>query len=110
MDASEHNEAMTEHPDLAERILDAVAAIPPGTVATYGDIASRAGITSARMVGQVLARAREPGLPWHRVIRSNGSLADPVAARQAQLLAEEGIELSSAGRVDMRRYRFSRTH
>lgn len=54
-----------------ERVREIVAAVPAGTVATYGDIAALAGLPNPRMVGNVL---REDGgdLPWHRIIRADG--------------------------------------
>jgi alkylated DNA nucleotide flippase Atl1 len=77
-----------------ERIIRRVRAIPAGFVRTYGDIDPRA----PRLVGRVLATTHE-GLPWHRVVRADGSL--PKGRRQRELLLEEGI-LMRGGRVDLR--------
>ncbi|MFP5023201.1 MGMT family protein [Pseudonocardia phyllosphaerae] len=75
-----------------ERVRDVVAAIPPGETSTYGDVAARAGIRSARLVGRILA---EDGadLPWHRVLRANGTPAPHIAAEQAARLRAEGVLL-----------------
>ena len=77
----------------AERIEDRVRAIPPGWVRTYADIDPAA----PRVVGRVLATTGEP-LPWHRVVRSDGSI--PKGARQLALLRREGVPLAG-GRVDL---------
>ena len=76
-----------------ERIVARVRAIPEGFVRTYGDIDPAA----PRLVGRVLATTQED-LPWHRVVRSDGSVAK--GARQLRLLAREGVPLRG-GRVDM---------
>ena len=78
----------------SERIIRRVRAIPPGFVRTYGDIDPRA----PRLVGRVLATTHE-GLPWHRVVRADGSL--PKGRRQRELLLEEGI-LMRGDRVELR--------
>jgi methylated-DNA-[protein]-cysteine S-methyltransferase len=85
----------------ARRVLRAVSAIPAGRVATYGDIAARAGRPgAARAVGNILRQSAEPGLPYHRVIAANGRLGGYGRAphiKQA-LLAAEGHHMRS-GRV-----------
>jgi methylated-DNA-protein-cysteine methyltransferase-like protein len=92
------------------RIWRTVASIPPGTVASYGQVAREAGLARcARLVGQVLRRL-PPGLdlPWHRVVSATGRISLPGEAgrTQAVLLLEEGIRLVR-GRVDMRVYRWA---
>ena len=77
-----------------ERILARVRAIPVGFVRTYGDIDPKA----PRMVGHVLATTRER-LPWHRIVRADGSLAK--GSRQRRLLIREGIPMRG-DRVDLR--------
>lgn len=72
--------------------------MPPGFVSTYGDIDPHA----PRMVGQVLATT-ELKLPWHRIVRADGSVAK--GERQLRLLRGEGVPIR-AGRVDLRRARF----
>jgi len=91
--------------DLAQRMLDVVARIPVGCVATYGDVAARAGSRSPRLVGFVLAQLSDEDTPWHRVLRANGTPAPHLAAEQLQRLRAEGVP-SSAGRVDLSRYRW----
>lgn len=87
-----------------ERVRTVVTTIPPGHVLGYGDVARHAGLRSARVVGRILA---EDGadLPWHRVLRSNGSVAEHLRHEQLERLRAEGV-LADGGRVDMRRYRW----
>lgn len=87
-----------------EQVRSIVASIPPGRVLGYGDVAELAGLRSARLVGRILA---EDGadLPWYRVLRSDGTVAEPVRHRQLELLRTEGV-LADNGRIDMRRYRW----
>ncbi len=91
--------------DDVERVRALVAAIPYGKVATYGDIASAAGLSSARIVGWIM-RTDSADLPWHRVIRSSGRPAPHLRTRQLELLRAEGV-LSVDGRVPLRRVRYA---
>jgi methylated-DNA-protein-cysteine methyltransferase related protein len=79
----------------AEPVLARVRAIPPGFVRTYGDVSPGA----PRHAGAVLHGCADPSLPWHRVVRADGSLAK--GARQRALLEAEGVPFRGA-RVDMR--------
>jgi methylated-DNA-protein-cysteine methyltransferase-like protein len=74
------------------RVLECVGRIPAGRVMSYGDVAAWAGTRAPRAVGRILAQS-DDGVPWHRVVRADGSLADPVRARQRRLLAAEGVPL-----------------
>lgn len=87
-----------------ERVRAVVASIPPGNVLSYGDVAELAGLRSARLVGRILAED-SADLPWHRVLRSDGSVAEHLRRRQLEALRAEGV-LADGGRVDMRRYRW----
>jgi alkylated DNA nucleotide flippase Atl1 len=78
----------------ATRIVGRVRAIPAGFVRTYGDIDPRA----PRLVGRILATTDER-LPWHRVVRADGSI--PMGKRQRDLLLKEGIPMRGS-RVDLR--------
>jgi alkylated DNA nucleotide flippase Atl1 len=79
-------------------ILDRIRSIPPGRVAAYSDITPHA----PRLAGRVLAGTGEPDLPWHRVVRADGSLAK--GRRQRERLVAEGVGFRGE-RVDMARFR-----
>lgn len=88
-------------------ILAAVRAVPRGQVAGYGEIARRAGLPGrARLVARILSAGDEPGLPWHRVLRSDGRIAMPADspgfAEQAARLRAEGVVVEG-GRVRIHR-------
>jgi alkylated DNA nucleotide flippase Atl1 len=82
----------------AERVVARVRDIPPGFVRAYSDLSPGA----PRFAGQVLSRSHDPSLPWHRVVRADGSLAK--GARQRALLEAEGVPFRGE-RVDMRAVR-----
>lgn len=90
-----------------ELVREIIAAVPSGRVTTYGAIAAAAGLRSARQVGWIL---REDGsdLPWHRVLRADGTPAPQLRAEQLQLLRAEGVMADHAA-VNMRRYRWDPT-
>ncbi|QQZ11684.1 MGMT family protein [Rhodococcus sp. 21391] len=89
--------ATTEEQVEAVRAL--VASIPPGRVATYGDIASAAGLSSARTVGWIM-RTDSADIPWHRVLGASGRPAPHLAHRQIAKLELEGVPIRD-GRVDL---------
>jgi alkylated DNA nucleotide flippase Atl1 len=74
----------------AREIIRRARAIPPGFVATYGDLSP----TAPRAAGQALARCADSRVPWHRVVRADGSLAR--GARQRRLLEAEGVPFVGA--------------
>jgi methylated-DNA-protein-cysteine methyltransferase-like protein len=76
------------------RVLQRIRATPPGFVRTYGDVSPGA----PRFAGTVLARTTE-SLPWHRIVRADGSCAQ--GERQRELLRAEGVPFKG-DRVDMR--------
>ncbi len=88
---------------LHERVREVVAAIPPGTVASYGDVAGVAGAPSPRLVGRILSEDGHD-LPWYRVLHANGTPAQHKIHEQLALLRTEGV-LADGERVNMRRYR-----
>mgnify|MGYP002637594002 CR=1 FL=1 len=103
---------MTENFKLKEaRILSAIRAIPKGSVASYGQIATVAGLPRGhRLVARALRN--NPGdsdLPWYRVIRADGrsGMAEdsPGYIKQLSLLKSDGV-LAYKGRVDMQRYQW----
>ena len=89
-------------------MLIVVSRVPPGRVITYGDVAvlaRRPG--AARAVGNILARAEQPGVPYHRVIAAGGALGgySQLAVKRA-LLAAEGIEVGPRRIRDFERLRW----
>ena len=92
------------------QIFAVIHQIPCGKVSTYGEIAKMAGYPGyARQVGRALGQLPEgSSLPWFRVINSQGklSLKGEAFERQKNALLEEGIEVSSEGRVRLARYRW----
>jgi methylated-DNA-protein-cysteine methyltransferase-like protein len=90
--------------------------IPEGRVSTYGQIASMIpppeGVDppqytrlGARWVGSAMrATPSGEGIPWHRVINSQGTISlppgTPSADEQRARLEMEGIVFSVGGRVD----------
>ena len=87
-----------------ERVRGVVAAIPVGSVLAYGQVAARAGLPGrARLVGRILAQDGHH-LPWHRVLRADGTPAPHLATEQLTRLRAEGV-LAKGGRIPMRRYR-----
>jgi methylated-DNA-protein-cysteine methyltransferase-like protein len=78
---------MTRHTstDTQAAILRRVRAIPPGFVRTYGDVSPGA----PRLAGYVLSHTAARDVPWHRVVRADGSLAK--GAVQRRLLEAEAV-------------------
>ncbi len=96
--------------DLFETLHHLVRQIPRGRVATFGDLAAALGDPiAARWVGSVVAKSTPSGrMPWHRIVRADGSLSplpEPAAALRVLWLAKEGVEVGK-GRVDLTRLRF----
>lgn len=88
----------------AELVLDVVAEIPAGSVASYSDVAAVIGRGGPRQVGQALARFGG-GVPWWRVLRADGSCAPVTGSEQLERLRAEGVPVLG-DRVDMARARW----
>jgi methylated-DNA-protein-cysteine methyltransferase related protein len=87
-----------------ERVRGLVASIPAGRIATYGDIAAAAGLSSPRIVGWIM-RTDSSDLPWHRVITASGRPAKHLTTKQLELLRAEGV-LAVDGRVALNELRY----
>ncbi|HEU5169115.1 MAG TPA: MGMT family protein [Gemmatimonadales bacterium] len=92
-----------------DRIYAVVRRIPRGRVATYGQVATLAGLGGhARQVGYALS-ALNAGttVPWHRVINARGELSRRALPgdelRQRMLLEREGVRFDARGRVALPR-------
>lgn len=103
----------TRDQDFEHRTYEVVAAIPPGFVTTYGDVARAAGHPRrARHVGKALASPATPAdLPWHRVVNAAGRISLPEGSRaartQARRLRDEGVPVRGGkiqGFADLRFY------
>jgi alkylated DNA nucleotide flippase Atl1 len=84
--------------EVDEAVFDAVESIPAGRVSTYGAIGRLVGV-GPRRVARALA-AGGGAVPWHRVVRADGTAAEPVRVRQLELLAGEGVPVRN-GRIDL---------
>ncbi len=91
-----------------------VRRIPPGLVATYGQIAWLAKLPGhARLVGYAMHAAAEgDDVPWHRVVNAQGRISarsdGPGASVLQRLrLEREGVVFDGSGRVSLERYRWS---
>jgi methylated-DNA-protein-cysteine methyltransferase-like protein len=97
--------------DKQEKIFSAIRAIPVGAVASYGQIASVAGLPRGhRLVARALrSNPENSDLPWYRVICADGRCGMPEGSegyiKQFTLLKAEGI-LSKNGKVNMKQYQW----
>ena len=97
--------------DLYPRIYAVVKRIPKGCVATYGQVASLAGISGhARLIGYALsALSPKNDVPWHRVINAKGRVSmrsEPGGENyQHSLLEAEGVLFDAVGKVSLSRFR-----
>lgn len=90
-----------------EAAWEAIRRIPPGSVATYGDVAAALGRPgAARAVGTAMRLNPHPGkhTPCHRVVRSDGSVGQYMgsrggARRKVRMLRDEGVPVDDDGRI-----------
>ncbi len=90
-------------------IFEIVTRIPPGKVATYGQIARMVPHCTARMVGFALASLPNGSdVPWQRVINAQGKISPHGAGFgsliQRQLLDEEGIIFDQEQKTNLEFY------
>jgi O-6-methylguanine DNA methyltransferase len=101
----------TKHSALFQRqVLAVVRRIPPGRVATYGDVAEAAGRPrAARAVGNIMRECRAADVPCHRVIAALGRLGGygGSEALKRALLRAEGILVSGERVRDFETRRWS---
>lgn len=94
----------TVNKDFRDRVYALVATIPKGKVMTYGQLAALAGSPyAARVVGGI-AHWGDPDLPWQRVVKKSGSLAEGYPgglSGHKQVLEAEGIPVSEDYRVEI---------
>ena len=86
--------------DFERAVLDMVAALEPGEIVTYGEVAAEVGKPgAARAVGSTMRRHGSE-VPWWRVVASNGRLVPGNERRQTKLLTAEGVAMRN-GKVAM---------
>ena len=77
--------------DFTSRVLSTVRRIPPGRVATYGDVAEIAGRPgAARAVGNIMRDCKARDVPCHRVVAAAGRLGGYGGETGAQALPAAG--------------------
>jgi methylated-DNA-protein-cysteine methyltransferase-like protein len=98
--------AETSAAPMYQQIYNLVKQIPPGKVATYGQIANLLGYYGhARQVGYALFRvAPEDDVPWQRVINAQGKVSRTPSRLgnddlQQQLLEDEGLTFNAEGKI-----------
>lgn len=97
-----------------ERIYEIVKQIPPGQVATYGQIAELAELYGQpRLIGYALYRVELPStdIPWHRVVNAKGEISYSTRRHgtdswQRILLEQEGIQFNPRGKINLRQYQW----
>lgn len=97
--------------EFSEKVFAVVRQIPPGTVATYGQVARLIGSPrSARYVGYALRANPEPGssdidIPCHRVVFKDGRLCEGYAFGgpdvQRKMLEDEGVTFADNDHIDL---------
>lgn len=98
-----------KYSELYHTIWATIMQIPPGKVATYGQIARLSGIAgNARIVGYALHKSpANIELPWYRVINSKGKISfskdDGSYTLQKALLEKEGVIFDNET-IDLKRY------
>src|SRR5687767_7244799 len=89
-----HDSSLSIKGEFTFRVLSVVRGIPPGRVATYGDVAAMAGRPgAARAVGNIMRECTRADVPCHRVIAAGGRLGGfgGSEALKRALLAAEGV-------------------
>jgi len=101
---------MSQKGGFFERVYALVEQIPPGRVATYGQVAALLGLTrGARAVGWALRALDEPrsvSVPWHRVVGAGGRISPRAGSGptvQRKRLRAEGVRFRN-GRIDLAEY------
>lgn len=95
-------DAATAEPDPADRVREAVEQIPPGRVATYGDVGTVVGL-GPRQVGRLMG-VLDDDVPWWRVVRADGTPPTCHGGGAPHRLAAEGTPMRGS-RVDVARAR-----
>ncbi len=98
---SEPEETTLHDAAVYERIYAVASQIPPGRLASYGQIAAIEGRCTPRMVGYAMAAVGKRQIPWQRVINSRGTVSERRhgggSGRQRRLLESEGVVFDRGG-------------
>jgi methylated-DNA-protein-cysteine methyltransferase-like protein len=100
--------------EFSTKVIQLIRQIPPGKVATYGQIAKLAGKPQgSRGVAWILhSSSTVHQLPWHRVLNSQGRISFEIGThnfrQQKKRLEKEGIELSTDGRLDLAKFQWQK--
>ena len=78
-------------------VVEAVAGLGPGDLATYGDIADQIGRPEAHRPWPT--GAIRPALPWWRLVPSDGRVYRSHRPTQIPLLRAEGHDVGDDGRI-----------
>lgn len=98
----------------SKKVIETILKIPSGNVATYKQIAELAGKPQgSRGVSWILHSCSTTyKLPWHRVLNSQGRISFEVGSRnyreQKKKLEKEGVEFSADGKLDLRKFQWSK--
>ena len=87
-------------PTFADNVRAVVRQIPVGSVSTYRNVARLAGRPNAcRAVGNILNKNRDPGIPCHRVVRSDGTVGGYAwgTGKKVVRLRREGVRIATSG-------------
>lgn len=108
---------MSHTPNFYEQVYAVVRRIPAGKVTSYGRIAQMLGRpNAARAVGYALSalKGKDHNVPWQRVVNSQGRISihhrELSGNIQAQLLREEGVDVSDELRIDLNRFLWEGLH
>jgi len=105
------NNCVTENMEtsFSQKVKEIMKKIPPGKVATYGQIAAYAGNPHAtrQVVWILYSSSQKDNLPWHRVVNSKGRISLKLNygyETQKELLEKEGITFDKDDNIDFDRY------
>lgn len=93
--------------ELAPKVYALVRDIPPGRVATYGQLAALLGYPAhSRLVGRIMKKAPDADIPAHRVLGSGGKLSRGWRDEQRSRLEAEGVGFTEGGNVQIKAFQW----
>jgi alkylated DNA nucleotide flippase Atl1 len=85
--------------EYVEAVLELVDEVPAGRVTTYGDLARAVGTGGPRQVARVMP-LHGYAVAWWRVVHADGRPATCHGGTAVDRLREDGVPLTSRGRVE----------